>query len=63
MVISIAGNFEESEVDRLVDKYFGNLAIVFGFRDENTASVRMSKKAEAFLDEYEGVMNAATKEA
>ena len=48
---------------QIIDKYFGNLAIVFGFRDENTVSVRMSKKAEAFLDEYEGVMNAATKEA
>ena len=43
---------------QIIDKYFGNLAIVFGFRDENTVSVRMKKKAEAFLTEYEGIMNA-----
>lgn len=43
---------------QIIDKYFGNLAIVFGFRDENTVSVRMKKKAEAFLNEYEGIMNA-----
>lgn len=43
---------------QIIDKYFGNLGIVFGFRDENTVSVRMSKKAEAFLREYEGIMNA-----
>ena len=46
---------------QIIDKYFGNLAIVFGFRDENTVSVRMVKKAEAFLEEYEGVMNAVAK--
>ena len=43
---------------QIIDKYFGNLGIVFGFRDENTVSVRMTKKAEAFLREYEGIMNA-----
>jgi hypothetical protein len=43
---------------QIIDKYFGNLAIIFGFRDENTASVRMVKTAEAFLDEYQGNMNA-----
>ena len=43
---------------QIIDKYFGNLAIVFGFRDENTVSVRMKKKAEGFLKEYEGIMNA-----
>ena len=43
---------------QIIDKYFGNLAIIFGFRDENTVSVRMVKKAEAFLNEYQGIMNA-----
>ncbi len=43
---------------QIIDKYFGNLAIVFGFRDENTVTVRMVKCAEAFLDEYEGLMDA-----
>lgn len=46
---------------QIIDKYFGNLAIVFGFRDENTVSVRMSKTAEAFLNEYSGIMNATAK--
>lgn len=43
---------------QIIDKYFGNLAMVFGFRDENTVSVRMLKQAEAFLNEYSGYMNA-----
>jgi len=43
---------------QIIDKYFGNLAIVFGFRNENEVSVRMSKTAEDFLSEYSGVMNA-----
>jgi hypothetical protein len=43
---------------QIIDKYFGNLAIVFGFKDEDTVSERMSKAAEHFLKEYEGIMNA-----
>ena len=43
---------------QIIDKYFGNLAIIFGFADENTVSVRMSKTAEGFLEEYVGIMNA-----
>ena len=43
---------------QIIDKYFGNLAIVFGFCDAKRVSVRMSKKAEAFLNEYEGIANA-----
>ena len=43
---------------QIIDKYFANLAIVFGFRDGKHVSVRMTKQAEAFLDEYTGVMNA-----
>ena len=44
---------------QIIDKYFGNLGIVFGFKNENEVSVRMSKTAEDFLSEYCGVMNAA----
>ena len=36
---------------QIIDKYFGNLAIVFGFRNEKQVSVRMVKAAEHFLDE------------
>ncbi len=43
---------------QIIDKYFGNLAMVFGFCDENTVSVKMVKQAEAFLNEYRGIMNA-----
>ena len=43
---------------QIIDKYFANLAIVFGFRDEKNVSVRMTKQAEAFLDEYSGIMTA-----
>ncbi len=46
---------------QIIDKYFGNLAIVFGFRDANTVSVRMTKRAEAFLEEYSGIMNATAR--
>jgi len=43
---------------QIIDKYFGNLAIVFGFRNEKQVSVRMVKAAEHFLDEYSGTMTA-----
>ena len=43
---------------QIIDKYFGNLAIVFGFRDENTVTVRIEKAAEDFLKEYTGIINA-----
>ena len=46
---------------QIIDDSFANLAIVFGFRDGENASVRMTKVAENFLEEYSGVMNA-TKE-
>ena len=44
---------------QIIDKYFANLAIVFGFRDGKNVSVRMVKQAENFLNEYNGVMTAA----
>ncbi|MBQ9802629.1 MAG: serine hydrolase [Clostridia bacterium] len=43
---------------QIIDKYFGNLAIVLGFRDDKNVSVRMSKSAEDFLAEYQGTMIA-----
>ena len=47
---------------QIIDKYFGVLGIVFGFKNENVVSVRMHKVAEAFLEEYHGIMNATAKE-
>ncbi|MBR6728199.1 MAG: serine hydrolase [Clostridia bacterium] len=46
---------------QIIDKYFGNLAIVIGFKDDAHASVRMTKKAEYFLMEYEGLTTAKVK--
>ena len=46
---------------QIIDKYFGNLAIIFSFKNEKEASVRMTKTAEDFLSEYSGVMNAERK--
>ena len=43
---------------QIIDKYFGNLAMIFGFRDKDHVSVRMVKAAEAFLNEYAGILNA-----
>ena len=43
---------------QIIDKYFGNLAIVIGFRDAAHLSLRMRKRAEHFLDEYNGILNA-----
>ena len=43
---------------QIIDKYFGNLGILFAFRDPDTVSVRMTRKAENFLREYDGMMNA-----
>ncbi len=44
---------------QIIDKYLGNLAIVFGFRDERHVSVSMVKCAEAFLNEYQGILMAS----
>lgn len=38
---------------QIIDAYFGNLSMVFGFR-ENRIGVYMCKSAEDFLDEYVG---------
>jgi CubicO group peptidase (beta-lactamase class C family) len=59
---AVSADFPEPQKIRIrvqiIDKYFGNLAMIFGFKDKNTASVKMVKCAEAFLDEYQGLMNA-----
>ena len=38
---------------QIIDQYLGNLHMIFSFRDD-VAFVSMTKKAEAFLDEYQG---------
>ena len=38
---------------QIIDKYFGNIGMTFGFRGERIG-VHMTKNAEAFLSEYEG---------
>lgn len=38
---------------QIIDKYFGNLTVYFAFKDD-FAVVRMTKTAEAFLNEYHG---------
>ena len=43
---------------QIIDKYFGNLGILMGFRDENHVTVRMDKTAEDFLREYTGILMA-----
>jgi len=46
---------------QIIDKYFGNLSVLFAFRNENTVTVRMEKAAENFLNEYSGMFNAEAK--
>ena len=39
---------------QIIDTYFGNLNITFGFRDADRVGVYMEKTAEDFLNEYQG---------
>lgn len=39
---------------QIIDKYFGNAAFVFSFKDDRLA-VEMTKTAENFLEEYQGI--------
>ena len=41
---------------QIIDKYFGNMSMEFGFKDDKVG-ICLMKKAEAFLDEYEGYAN------
>lgn len=43
---------------QVIDRYFGELCMTFGFRDENTVGVRMTKAAEDFFQTYNGWMGA-----
>ena len=42
---------------QIIDRYFGNMLAIFSFR-EDYAVIRMTKTAEDFLGEYEGMFNA-----
>lgn len=56
-----AGWIEEQKLQiriQIVDRYFGSTVMTFGFVDENTVGIRMTKVAEDFLDEYNGWMIA-----
>ena len=46
---------------RIIDRYFGNLCIVFSFKNSNLCVVSASKAAEDFLGEYEGEFIARSK--
>ena len=37
-----------------IDKYFGRLSIIIGFKDENTLGIKMTPSAECFFTEYNG---------
>lgn len=39
---------------QIIDRYFGNLHMNFGFRDENACALQFNKVAEDFLNEYHG---------
>ena len=42
---------------QIIDEYLGNFVAIFAFY-EGGATVRMAKTAEAFLNEYHGILNA-----
>ena len=42
---------------QIIDKYFGNANWLFSFKDDD-ATLRMIKRAEDFMDEYEGTVIA-----
>lgn len=46
---------------QVIDTYFGNLGILFGFQDEDHVSIRMKKFGEGFMNEYEGFINATAR--
>ena len=37
-----------------IDKYFGRLSIIVGFKYENTLGIKMNPSAECFFTEYNG---------
>ena len=46
---------------RIIDRYFGNLCMIFSFKDPSLAVVTMVKTAEDFLNEYQGEFLARAK--
>ena len=62
---AVSGDFPTAHELRLrvqiIDKYFGNLGMMFSFKDENHVSLKMLKVAEAFLNEYNGTVNGILK--
>ena len=46
---------------QIIDKYFGNLGITIGFKDD-VCGVYMVKHAEAFLEEYQGFAGGTLQE-
>ena len=42
---------------QIIDRYFGNMSMIFAFRD-GEAAFKMTKSAEDFLNEYQGVGTA-----
>ena len=42
---------------QIIDEYLGNFLAIFTFHGKQ-ATVRMAKTAEAFLNEYHGILNA-----
>ncbi len=58
---SSAGWVEEQKLQirvQIIDRYFGSVIMTFGFVDEKTVGVYMTKVAEDFLSEYNGWMLA-----
>lgn len=57
---AVSADWPETEKLRIkvqiIDKYFGNLSIEFGFKGDKVG-ICMMKNAEAFLDEYQGYAN------
>jgi hypothetical protein len=47
---------------QIIDKYFGNLGMLFSFKKDGTCNVQLAKRAEDFLREYDGLINAKLKD-
>jgi hypothetical protein len=43
---------------QVIDRYFGNLTLIAHFGTDGSATLRLEKHAEAFMDEYEGIVRA-----
>ena len=43
---------------QVIDRYFGNLTLIAYFGKDGSATLRLEKHAEAFMDEYQGIVRA-----